>query len=30
VSGRNRQLLTVTRLLTVIGLYEPETQAATA
>jgi anti-sigma B factor antagonist len=30
VSGRNRQLLTVTRLLSVIGLYEPEAQAATA
>jgi anti-sigma B factor antagonist len=30
VSGRNRQLLTVTRLLTVIGVYEPETQTLTA
>ena len=30
VTGRNRQLLTVTRLLTVIGLYESEPQAATA
>lgn len=30
VNGRNRQLLTVTRLLSVIGLYEPEAQAATA
>ena len=30
VHGRNRQLLTVTRLLSVIGLYEPEARAATA
>jgi len=30
VTGRNRQLLTVTRLLSVIGVYEPEEQAASA
>lgn len=30
VNGRNRQLLTVTRLLDVIGVYEPERRAASA
>jgi anti-sigma B factor antagonist len=30
VTGRNRQLLSVTRLLTVIGLYAPERRAASA
>jgi anti-anti-sigma factor len=30
VSGRNRQLLTVTRLLDVIGVYEPARAAASA
>jgi anti-anti-sigma factor len=30
VTGRNRQLLTVTRLLEVIGLHEPSREAASA